>query len=48
MKSNSYMVYREPLKNTSQVVWNWLIKLHLVNLLKAGKRNFFHPIFAQP
>ena len=35
--------YREPLKNASQVVWNWVKKLRFVYLLQPGERNFFTP-----
>ena len=36
--------YREPLKNASQVVWNWVKKLCFVyHLLQARERNFFTP-----
>ena len=37
----TYSMYRESLKNASQVVWNWVKKLHFVYLLQAGKHNFF-------
>ena len=33
--------YREPLKGSSQVLWNRVKKLRFIYLLQAGERNFF-------